>query len=78
MLIKVKDKTIEVDPLWTGTSVGYQMGYLSAAQKHELGLLRTGVYAIRIDGSRASLCKVINGYTSEQAPAEIVTITPNN
>ena len=74
MDILINNKTIvHVNPIWTGTSVGYRMAYLSVDQKRSLGLpARHAEYAVRIDGQRAELVKCVNGYTSTRGTAEIL------
>ena len=70
MRAKTLGKIIEVNPTWaSATGVGYQMGYLSQAQKKQLGLPPSNSYAIRVDGVKTELVKETNGYTGYRAHA---------
>ena len=58
MTVQVRNQIlIDLRPLWAGTTVGYRMAYLSPAQKKSLGLAPKQLYAVRIDGVRASLVR---------------------
>lgn len=73
MKITVNGRVIETtnEPNWTGTSVGYQMLSLTHDEaKIALGALGypkrvKADYAIRIDGTKATLVKRVGEYSSE-------------
>lgn len=76
MNVKIDNKahtTLTIDePRWTGTSTGYRMAFLTIDQKRSLRLPVSWDYAIRIDGVRAELVRVIDGYTAHKCAATIV------
>lgn len=68
-----RNSIVTVEPHWTGTMTPYQMAYLSAAQKRDIGLPVAIEYAIRVDGRCAELVRVVNGYTAHKYTAVVLS-----